>query len=320
MTQTASAAHSAYPIGTPGQPWQRAEVAQWRSRQGVQRSHQHDVVDRLQTLLKDPKLAACAQLQHYGTLDYRSEGFGSYPLYAVQSTPWNDRQPFFLVTGGVHGYETSGVHGALLFLQEKFVQLAQRANLLVLPCISPWAYETINRWNPHAIDPNRAFVHPVSPAQEAALAMAHVARFPVPDVHIDLHETTNTDASEFRPAKAARDGHFDSACTIPDGFYLVGDRDRPQLAFQQAIIAAVRQITPVAQVDQQGLLLDETPLDEGIIVYPKKGLGLCGAMTAAPYVTTTEVYPDSPHSSPALCQQAQVAALCAGFDFVLAAR
>mgnify|MGYP000741713275 CR=1 FL=1 len=32
-----------------------------------------------------------------------------------------------------------------------------RVNLLVAPCVSPWAYERIQRWNFDALDPNRSF-------------------------------------------------------------------------------------------------------------------------------------------------------------------
>ena len=47
-------------------------------------------------------------------------------------------------------------------------------------------------------------------------------------VQLDCHETTDTDESEFRPAKAARDGEAYEPDTIPDGFYLVGNSDSPQ--------------------------------------------------------------------------------------------
>ena len=30
-------------------------------------------------------------------------------------------------------------------------------NLLVIPCVSPWGYEVIERWNAKAVDPNRSF-------------------------------------------------------------------------------------------------------------------------------------------------------------------
>ncbi|MEG0183109.1 MAG: peptidase, partial [Stenotrophomonas sp.] len=36
------------------------------------------------------------------------------------------------------------------------------------------------------------------------------------------------------------------------------------------------------------------------------------------YATTTEVYPDSPRTNPQECNDAQVAAVCAGLDFALA--
>ena len=68
-------------------------------------------------------------------------------------------------------------------------------------------YETIQRWNANAVDPNRSF-YAGSPAEESAALMKLVASLGVEQwlMHIDLHETTDTDESEFRPAKAARDG------------------------------------------------------------------------------------------------------------------
>jgi hypothetical protein len=43
--------------------------------------------------------------------------------------------------------QTSGVQGAIRFLETRFSAFAGRINLLVAPCVSPWGYETINRWN-----------------------------------------------------------------------------------------------------------------------------------------------------------------------------
>ena len=45
----------------------------------------------------------------------------------------------------------------------------ERVNLLVAPCVSPWAYEVIQRWNWKAIDPNRSFVANSPCAESAAL-------------------------------------------------------------------------------------------------------------------------------------------------------
>lgn len=53
-------------------------------------------------------------------------------------------------------------------------------------------------------------------------------------LYIDLHETTDSDESEFRPTLATRDATLFEPGVIPDGFYLCGDGDNPQLAFQQA--------------------------------------------------------------------------------------
>lgn len=302
---------AAYPIGTPGTPWGEAEVAQWRARQRVQRSYQADVLRVVESLRAD------FEVMSYGQLDYPS---GSYPLFAIKSRPVRDELPWVLVTGGVHGYETSGVHGALLFAQRHAAQYAGRINLVVAPCVSPWGYERIHRWNAEAMDPNRSF-HETSPTQESAALMRLVAPFRDRTlVHVDLHETTDTDESEFRPALAARDGLPHEVGSIPDGFYLVDDSEAPQPAFQQAIIAAVAKVTHIAPADEQGQIIGSTVVAPGVIEYPLTSLGLCASITAAPYKTTTEVYPDSPRATPEQCNAAQAAAVCAAIDFALAHR
>jgi hypothetical protein len=218
----------------------------------------------------------------------------------------------------VHGYETSGVHGAQLFMDRHAREFAGRANLLVAPCVSPWGYERIHRWNPDAVDPNRSFREP-SPAAEAAALMRLVA--PLRDrclVHVDLHETTDSDESEFRPALAARDGKEHRPGAIPDGFYVVGDSANPQLAFQRAIIAAVAQVTHIAPADANGEIIGSPVVAPGVIEYPVRQLGLCAGVSNAPYVTTTEVYPDSPRATPEQCNAAQVEAVRAAIGFALA--
>ncbi|MDI1245102.1 MAG: peptidase, partial [Rhodoferax sp.] len=177
-------------------------------------------------------------------------------------------------------------------------------------------YEHIQRWNFDAIDPNRSCFE-ASPAQECAALMRLVAPLRGQFVaHIDLHETTNTDASEYRPAVAARDGKQFEPCTIPDGFYLVDDAASPQPAFQHAIIQAVAQVTHIAPADDQGGIIGSPLVAHGVIHYTMKELGLCAGITGARYTTTTEVYPDSPRATPEQCIAAQVAAVCAGLDFV----
>ncbi|MEO8998641.1 MAG: M14 family metallocarboxypeptidase [Rhodanobacter sp.] len=297
------------PIGTAGRPWGESERTEWLSQQHVQRSYAADVLSVIETL------RARFDVSEYGQLDYAS---GSYPLFAIKSRDWRDELPCVLVTGGVHGYETSGVHGALQFVDQRAADYAGRANLVVVPCVSPWAYERIHRWNADALDPNRAF-HENSPAQESAALMCLVA--PFGDrvlMHIDLHETTDSDESEFRPALAARDGVACEPGEIPDGFYLVDDSEHPQPEFQQAVIAAVAKVTHIAPADRHGEIIGSPMVAPGVIEYALTQLGLCAGITSAPYKTTTEVYPDSPRASPAQCNAAQVAAVCAAIDFALA--
>ena len=300
---------SSYPIGTPGTPWGAVEKAEWLSRQVRQRSYADDVLTAIDGLRER------FDVSQYGQLDYAGE---EYPLYAIRSRDWRDDLPVMLVTGGVHGYETSGAHGALQFVDRHAADYAGRANLLVAPCVSPWAYERIHRWNPQAIDPNRSF-HADSPARESAALMALVA--PLKDrvlMHIDLHETTDSDESEFRPALAARDGKPSEPGEIPDGFYLVDDSENPQPAFQQAIIEAVAKVTHIAPADANGEIIGSKVVAPGVIEYPLKKLHLCAGITNARYTSTTEVYPDSPRATPQQCNDAQVAAVRAAIDFALA--
>jgi len=299
---------SNYPIGTPGQPWGEVEVAAWRSLQRVRRSYQADVLDAIDALR--PRF----DVVPYGRLTYPPD---AYPLLAIRSHDWRDELPCVLVTGGVHGYETSGVHGALQFVQRHADDYAGKINLMVVPCVSPWGYERIHRWNALALDPNRSF-RDASPAQESAALMRLVA--PFRDrvlVHVDLHETTDTDESEFRPALAARDGVAYVPGKIPDGFYLVDDTDHPQPAFQQAIIDAVAKVTHIAPADARGEIIGSPVTGPGVIAYALKALGLCAGITGAPYKTTTEVYPDSPRATPRQCNAAQVAAVRAAIDYAL---
>ncbi len=297
-----------YPIGTPGSAWSAAEISTWRSRQARKRSYAADVLDVIE------RLRARFDVVEYGRLDDPAD---SYPLFSIKSRDWRDALPCALVTGGVHGYETSGVHGALQFAEQHAADYADRINLIIVACVSPWAYERVQRWNSQAVDPNRSF-RDDSPAPESAALMRLVA--PLRDrvlVHIDLHETTDTDESEFRPALAARDGKPFEPGEIPDGFYLVDDSEHPQPEFQQAVIAAVAHVTHIAAADRNGEIIGSPMVAPGVINYPLKRLGLCAGITEAPYKTTTEVYPDSPRVTASQCNAAQVAAVRAAIDFAL---
>jgi hypothetical protein len=296
------------PAGVPGRPWGERERDQWRSSQSRRRSYHDDVVARLDPL--------CDRFERiaYGQITYLDD---TYPLYALRSRVVRPELPTALVTGGVHGYETSGVLGALAFLDQVAGAYAERVNLLVAPCVSPWAYERIHRWNYDAVDPNRNF-RPGGPRE--ATALIDLVRSFADDymMHVDLHETTDSDRTQFSPALSARDGTVFVDREIPDGFYLVADSENPQLEFQQAIIAEVERVTHIASPDGQGEIIGSPVVANGVIEYPLARLGLCPSITNARFKTTTEVYPDSPRTSPETCILAQVAAVRAALDFALA--
>jgi len=286
--------------------WGAPERALWLSQQRKLRSFTDDIVTRIE------RLAGRFDVEEYGRLDYPPD---HYRLLALRSREPRDDRPWVFVTGGVHGYETSGAHGALQFLEQRAADYP--VNLLAVPCVSPWAYERIHRWNANAVDPNRSFREGGTAAESTALLRLVAplrGRFLL---HVDLHETTDTDESEYRPALAARDGKPYEPGLIPDGFYLVDDSENPQPEFQRAIIEAVARVTHIAPADDKNEIIGSPVLSRGVIEYPMRRLGLCASITGARYTTTTEVYPDSPHASPEQCNAAQVAAVRSAIEFVL---
>lgn len=299
-------------IGTLGQKWCDDEKRQWFAGQTIKRSYQDEVVSQILNLRKT------FHVQQYGALTLDEQ---KYPLFALKSKNWHKSKKTVLVTGGVHGYETSGVQGALRFLHDEAdvngINYSDIFNIVIVPCVSPWGYETINRWNHKAIDPNRSF-YAESPVEESLSLMNFIAALDTDIIaHIDLHETTDTDNTVFRPALSARDGIEQKNWNIPDGFYLVGNTLNPQAKFQQAIIKAVEAVTHIAPADEQNKLIGVTLEQFGVINYAGRELGLCMGLTDAPYVTTTEVYPDSPNVNDETCIVAQVAAITGALDFII---
>ncbi|MGB8635497.1 MAG: M14 family metallocarboxypeptidase [Rhodanobacteraceae bacterium] len=298
-----------YPIGTPGVAWGEAEMSRWLAQQRRKRSYAQDVMGRIEGLRER------FEVRQYGQIEYAPD---SYPLCVIRNRVWEDALPCVLVTGGVHGYETSGVMGALAFAEHHAEDYSGHANMLVAPCVSPWGYERVQRWNAHARDPNRSF-HANDPTPESAALMEMIK--PFHDrilLHIDLHETTDSDENEFRPALAARDGLPFEPGEVPDGFYLCADSGNAQPAFQRAVIDAVAAVTHIAPADAKGEIIGSPMVAPGVIQYAYASQGLCAGSTGATYTTTTEVYPDSPHATPEQCNAAQVAAVRAAIDFALA--
>lgn len=285
--------------------WQQVDKDNWFKQQKIQRSYQDEVVAEIQKLKID------FEITQYGALSLDKN---RYPLYLVKSKKFDPSKKTVLMTGGVHGYETSGVHGALGFMKTTAKIYEDIFNFVCAPCISPWSYETINRWNNKAIDPNRSFFNG-SPAEECQF-LIEATKDLRPFVHLDLHETTDTDNTIFRPALEQRDGVTHEFSPIPDGFYVVGDSENPQPAFQKAVIDAVRQVTHIAPPDEKGNIIGAKLEQDGVINYPVKKLFLCAGIFNPTYCTTTEVYPDSPKANSQICINAQIAAVRGALDFV----
>ena len=85
---------------------------------------------------------------------------------------------------------------------------------------------------------------------------------------------------------------------------------------QKAIIESVEKVTHIAPEDENGELIGVAIEQFGVCNYDCKGLSLCAGITDAKYVTTTEVYPDSPKSDEQNCIDAQVAAICGGLNYL----
>lgn len=289
-------------------PWGKTEKDQWFLNQTIKRSYLIEVVAKIE------KIKGNYDIKEYGALSLDPK---KYPLFIIKSKNFDPEKKTVLITGGVHGYETSGVHGALLFMEKYAGKYLGDFNLICTPCVSPWAYETINRWNNLAIDPNRSF-YANSPSEECSLFINAVSSV-TKDIfaHFDLHETTDTDNTVFRIALAERDAKVLEYSEIPDGFYVVGNTSNPQPKFQKAVISSVKKITHIAPPDENGKIIGTKIEADGVINYDMKKLFLCGGFFDAQYSTTTEVYPDSPKVTDEICNLAQVAAICGGLDYIV---
>lgn len=202
-------------------------------------------------------------------------------------------------------------------------------NLVVCPCVSPWGYERVERWNPKCLDPNRSFgTDPATHTDESAAVIALLESLDVEGssegggpgwiCHVDCHETTDTDETEYMPARAAMGGSVYKRCEIPDGFFLVGNSDEPQVAWHAAVIEAVSNVTHICPGDATGCIIEEPLTQDGCILVPAYKLGLCASVARATYATTTEVYPDTKKkvTDASVWNRAQRAAVTGALDFI----
>jgi hypothetical protein len=277
-------------------PWGPEEREAWRNRQTIQRSYEHDVLDRLRALPSEN-----FEVEKYGALSHNP---ARYPLQLVKSKPWNDENPTVIVTGGVHGYEDSGVTGALRFLEEEAAKYSGQVNFIVYPCVSPYAYEINHRWTRDAEDTNRHFM-PEGTTEESKLLMASVQSLKLHfNAAVDLHETNNRDIG-ITAERRARDGQkFEEGDDyIPEGFYLVIP-SKADMAVAQEVIDEVAKVTPICK---DASILGY-PATNGVIVIDDLNT-LCQDFMRkyADVGMTTEIYPEK--CSRDECERAQIATI-----------
>lgn len=299
-------------------PWGPERKLKWFLDQRVQRSYKEDVLVRLDALRKTA--GSSMNIEQYGALTINPEKF---PLFAVRIGN-RPKVPTVLVTGGVHGYETSGVKGALLFLEQHALNYTEHFNFVVAPCISPWSYETVNRLDAVMENPNRNFKDE-SRAEESSFLMKYLEKLGIEfDAHIDLHETTDSD-KVFLPEEYAKNGMAldPKDIYIPDGFYLIGTTSDVRAPLEKQMMDWVRKVTHIAPPDERGMILD-TPLSQDGVIHSSIP-GLCAEYTEAKSrlgAYTTEMYPDSPRFKKltteqveATCSEAQVACVRGALEF-----
>jgi hypothetical protein len=101
-----------YPIGVQGQPWGAAELSQWRARQRMRlRSYADEVLARRSSVC----VIASTSNSYGERWSYAPDECLSAAGLPQPALAHDGACPPMLVTGGVHGYETSGVQGALRF-------------------------------------------------------------------------------------------------------------------------------------------------------------------------------------------------------------
>jgi RimJ/RimL family protein N-acetyltransferase len=301
---------SSYRIGIPGNSWGDKEKIEWRTDVGMsKRSYQQDVVSKIEAL-KDH-----LHVVQYGSLSVDPK---RYPLFCIKTRGcWDDPlKHCLLITGGVHGNETSSVEGALLFATTEMKLLGDAGfNVCVCPCINPWGYEHLQRWSWTSLDPNRGFfpTSALCPTEEAGNFIALLASLGGASrwsMHIDLRETSLVDGIEFRPAKAARDGMKRYKTFSVDGFYLIGDEKQSDCVrhWQKSILDEVQQIASI-----------DTNTKGGLFMMPTRSLFSCSSVTNAQFSTTTKVYNSNPvagSDESKECSRVQVEAIKAGLHLI----
>jgi hypothetical protein len=301
--------------------WGEPEKLNWLSQQTFQRSYADQVLSRIEKLKKvggelkirsygNLTLQDRTELSIHGTRLTSEEYKNRYPLYYAEVGDITNGKPNVIITGGTHGYEESGVYGALEFLEKDISDYVDRFNFLVFPCLSPFAYEVNQRWTHNAWDPNRSFDRskPYVPEAQLVMDVLDEARKRVGRdfaAAVDLHETPDRDKT-MMPPQYQRYGINLTAddILIPNGYYLISNvsNEAPEMATK--IIEEVRKVTPIAPDPE---IHGEKNID-GVVVSKgadptHQGLNQAYMRTIANNSYTTEIYPEI-HPEPRGSQEA----------------
>lgn len=302
-------------------PWDADQIADWYGEvmsAGKIRDYHADVYSRLAKLPANTNF-----VEVYGDINTPEQ---SYEALRVTVGDLRNGKPNILITAGVHGYEPSGIEASIRFLEEDAPRLSDKFNFLVYPCISPWAYEYDQRWNPSAEDVNRNFSYSlhIASIDECSTFMNSLDRMRSDFAcAIDLHETNDKDI-RFRQLRADRfatelSPNFEH---IPQGAYVIltdskSDwKNKMNLDFGNAIMNRIADISPIAP-DQ---VIMDVPNNHGVLLAPPAdGLTRTFLADQARYVAVTEIYPDHPDMGAEKTVQAQLASIHGAIDYLLAA-
>tara|TARA_Y100000780_G_scaffold232575_1_gene267040 strand:- start:3564 stop:4544 length:981 start_codon:yes stop_codon:yes gene_type:complete len=301
--------------------WNESDKQKWLAKQTFQRSYKDQVLSRIERL---KRVGGAVKVKNYGRLSLQNreslriseislstdDYSDRYPLYYAEVGDITNGKPNIIVTGGTHGYEESGVYGALEFLEKDASRKVDKFNFLVFPCISPFAYEVNQRWTHDAWDPNRSFDRSKPYVPEAQLVMdvveeAHSRAGCDFCATVDLHETPDRD-KVLMPLQYQRYGIEMSAddILIPNGYYLIAHSANQSKGMARHIIDKVKQVTPIAP-DKE---IQGDKNNDGVIVLAEdsvthQGLNQSFMKTKADNSFTTEIYPEI-HPEPRGSQEA----------------
>lgn len=290
--------------------WGETEKLEWLSKQTFQRSYQDQVLARIEKL---KEAGGNIKIKSYGNLslqnrdelaingatlsgeDYKKR----YPLYYAEVGDITDGKPNIIVTGGTHGYEESGVYGALEFLEKDVTNYTDKFNFLVFPCLSPFAYEVNQRWTHNAWDVNRSFDRskPYVPEAQLVMDVLDEARKRAGKdfaAAVDLHETPDRDKTMMPPQYERYGIKMTSEdILIPKGYYLIANASNKAPDMAKRIIEKVSEVTPIAPDPE----IHEEKNDNGVVYSQgnsptKQGLNQAYMRTIAENSFTTEIYPE----------------------------